>query len=73
MMDKVKQAVSGRSAMIEQGIDQAVRQVNKRTGGKYGDTLTKRAHDLKQRARQMDAQRRPTDPDGNGSTPPPST
>jgi hypothetical protein len=74
MMDKVKQAVSGHSEMIEKGIDQAVAQVNKRTGGKYGDTLTKRAQDVKERARQLDAQRRPSsEPDGDGGMQPPPT
>ncbi len=60
-MDKLKQAVKGRSAMVEQGIDKAVAQVNKRTGGKYSGTLTKRAADLKSRARRLDEQRHESD------------
>lgn len=56
-IDKVKQAAKGRSAMVEKGIDLAVTQVNKRTGGKYSGTLTKRANDIKERARKLDDDR----------------
>lgn len=54
IMDKVKQAVKGRSGMVEKGIDRAVGQVDKRTKGKYNNQLTKRATDLKARARRLD-------------------
>ena len=57
LMDKAKQAMKGRSEMVEKGIDRAVAEANKRTKGKYGETLTTRAQDLKQRARQLDDQR----------------
>ncbi len=65
LMARLKQAMKGRSTMVEKGIDRAVAQVNKRTGGKYGDTLAKRADYLKQRARQLD------DRAGSGSGPGP--
>ncbi len=71
-MDKVKQAAKGRSAMVEKGIDLAVTQVNKRTGGKYQATLTKRANDMKDRARKLDDERPDRRPDGpEGETPRP--
>jgi hypothetical protein len=54
LMDKAKQAMKGRSEMVEKGIDKAVVQVNRRTNNKYGDKLTKGAQDLKQRARKLD-------------------
>lgn len=74
LMDKVKQAVQGRSEMVEKGIDRAVGEVNKRTRGKYRDTLTQRAGALKDRARQLDDQRREPPPDGGGhnDVPPPA-
>lgn len=55
IMDKVKQAVQGRSGMVEKGIDRAVGQVDKRTKGKYNDKLTKQATGLKARARRLDS------------------
>jgi hypothetical protein len=54
LMDKARQAMKGRSQMVEKGIDRAVSEANKRTKGKYGETLTARAQDLKQRARSLD-------------------
>ena len=69
LMDKIKQAVKGRSQMVEKGIDRAVGEVDKRTKGKYSDTLTTRAQDLKSRARSLDEERR--DPPAGGSEPGP--
>ncbi len=57
LMDKLKQAVKGRSAMVEKGIDRAVTEANKRTNGKYEAKLTKGARDLKARARRLDDDR----------------
>ena len=68
-MDKIKQAVKGRSHMLEKGIDTAVAQVNKRTGGKYDTTLTKRAQDLKSRAQRLDDERRDPGPGTDTSGP----
>ena len=72
LMDKIKQAVRGRSAMVEKGIDRAVGEVDKRTKGKYSDKLTDRAQDLKSKARELDDERRdpPADGPGSGSVPP---
>lgn len=75
LMDKVKQAVRGKSAKIEQGIDKAVTEVDKRTQGKYGEKLTKGAETLKSKTRELDDDRRndPGDPrpggDGFGGPP----
>jgi hypothetical protein len=71
LLDKVKQAVRGKSAKLEQGIDKAVGEVDKRTKGKYGDTLTKGAEALKGRARELDDDRRdgPATPPTGGPGP----
>jgi hypothetical protein len=71
LLDKVKQAVRGKSAKLEQGIDKAVGEVDKRTKGKYGDKLTKGAEALKSRARDLDEERRggPGSPPSEGPGP----
>lgn len=58
LMDKAKQAVKGRSAQIERGVDQAAKMVDKRTGGKYRDKVTKGAEQVKSKARTLDDDRR---------------
>lgn len=71
LLDKLKQVVTGRSEMVEKGIDLAVGQVNRRTKHKYSGTLTKQATQLKGKARQLDAHRtRPDDGPGRTGTPP---
>lgn len=65
LMDKAKRAVQGRSEKIERGVDQAAKAVDKRTGGKYRDKLTKGAEQVKSRARSMDEQRRDAGPTGS--------
>ena len=86
-LDKVKQAVRGRSGTVEKGIDTAVDQASKVTKGKYDDTLTKGAEGLKEQARKLDDDRAgeasdpagpppaapPTPPPPPASGPPPST
>lgn len=58
LMDKAKQAVQGRSRKIEEGVDKATREIDRRTGGKYRDKLAKGADTVKSRAREMDDDRR---------------
>lgn len=58
LMDKAKQAVKGRSAQIERGVDQAAKMVDKRTGGKYRDKVAKGAEQVKSKARTLDDDRR---------------
>lgn len=58
LMDKAKQAVKGRSAQLERGVDQAAKMVDKRTGGKYRDKVAKGADQLKSKARTLDEDRR---------------
>jgi hypothetical protein len=70
LMDKVKQALKGRSSSLEQGIDKAVQQVNARTKGKYGDTLSKGADALKKGTRQLDEERRDRPAGGAGTAGP---
>lgn len=79
LMDKAKNALRGRSAMVEKGIDRAASEADKRTKGKYGDKLHSSAEQLKERARKLDEERArgagPAGPAGTdpapGSEPPP--
>ena len=74
LMDKLKQAARGKSAMVEKGIDSAVSQVDKRTKGKYRDKLTKGAEDIKAKARRLDEERAERgDPPAGGGAPGPTT
>lgn len=59
-MDKVKQALKGRSGTIENGIDSVVGRL-----GKYGETLKTKAEGLKTRVRDLDEDRKP----GSGTSP----
>lgn len=65
LMDKAKDAIKGRSQMVEKGIDVAADQVNKRSKGKYAQKVNAQASKLKAQARQLDETNNdPTAPDG---------
>lgn len=72
LMDKVKQAMKGRSEAVERGIDAAASAADKRTKGKYREKLQQGATRLKAQSRKLDDERRDGEQDGRDDEVPPS-
>ena len=61
-LDKVKQAVQGKSGQINKAVDSATRQINKRTNNKWASKLEQGTSKLKQQVTKLDRRSSPAAP-----------